>query len=137
MKGLISDMLARLQADAAADASHKAICDKEMSETTSKKEENKLEIAKLTKKTKKVEQMAAQSAQLKEEVATVRRELAVLAAMQAEMGKLRHEEKSVYDSYRLEIYRALKASRGNCRFFESITLLRTRATRLLKVAQVG
>merc|ERR1719420_2918394 len=37
VKGLISDMIATLESDAEADASHKAYCDKETSETTAKK----------------------------------------------------------------------------------------------------
>merc|ERR1719382_67221 len=36
VKGLISDMITKLEADASADASHKAYCDKELAESTAK-----------------------------------------------------------------------------------------------------
>jgi len=105
VKGLISDMIARLQADAAADASHKAFCDKEMSETNAKKAEKDSEIEKLTTK---IDQMSAQSAQLKEEVATLQKELAELAKTQAEMDKLRQEEKAAYDANKPELEQGLE-----------------------------
>merc|ERR1719271_1858091 len=80
VKGLISEMIERLLKEAAEDAAHKAYCDKEMSETKAKKEE-------LTDK------MTADSAKLKEEVAVLSKELADLAKSQAEMDKVREEEK--------------------------------------------
>merc|ERR1719353_950723 len=39
IKGLISEMIEKLEADAAKEAAHKAFCDKEMSETKAKKED--------------------------------------------------------------------------------------------------
>merc|ERR1719375_2425887 len=45
VKGLIEDMIAQLLKEAEAEASHKAYCDKEMSETKAKKEELTDEIA--------------------------------------------------------------------------------------------
>jgi len=105
VKGLISDMLERLQADAAADASHKAFCDKEMSESNAKKAEKDSEVAKLTTK---IDQMSARSAQLKEEVATLQKELAELAKTQADMDKLRQEEKAAYNANRPEMEQGLE-----------------------------
>jgi len=105
VKGLISDMIARLQADASADASHKAFCDKEMSESNAKKAEKDSEVAKLTTK---IDQMTAKSAQLKEEVATLQKELAELAATQADMDKLRQEEKAAYDVNRPDMEQGLE-----------------------------
>merc|ERR1719253_990865 len=95
VKGLISDMVARLEEEANADATLKAYCDKEMSESNAKKDELSAEIKKLTVK---MEQMEAESAKLKEEVATLQKELAELAATQAEMDKLRAEEKATFDA---------------------------------------
>merc|ERR1719162_2105869 len=48
VKGLISDLIARLEAEAAADATEKAFCDKELGETRAKKADKDAEIDKLT-----------------------------------------------------------------------------------------
>merc|ERR1740138_1903501 len=86
VKSLISDLISKLEDDAATDASHKAYCDKELSETATKKGEKSYEIEKLSTK---LAQMSARSAQLKEEVAALQAALAELASAQAEMDKLR------------------------------------------------
>merc|ERR1712228_229416 len=84
IKGLISDMIARLESDADADASHKAYCDKELGETNVKHADKTAEIEKLSTF---IDQSNARSAQLKEEVARLQKELADLASAQAEMDK--------------------------------------------------
>merc|ERR1719390_360205 len=94
IKGLISDMIEKLLAEAQADATEKAFCDKEMAETEAKKADKQDTIEKLSTK---IDSMTAKSAKLKEEVATLQKELSELAAAQAEMDKLRAEEKSAYD----------------------------------------
>merc|ERR1719197_595385 len=75
------------------DATEKAYCDKETSETTEKKERNEAEIEKLTTK---INQAKLHSAKLKEEVATLQEELANLAKSQAEMDGMRSEEKATF-----------------------------------------
>merc|ERR1719449_421674 len=86
VKGLITDMIATLEADAEADASHKAYCDKEMSEATAKKDDLTAESDKLSTK---IAQDKAASAKLKEQVATLQGELASMAKAKAEADKLR------------------------------------------------
>merc|ERR1719247_2146845 len=86
VKGLIQDMIEKLQAEAEADATEKAFCDKEMAETEQKKADKEAAIEKLTTA---IDSMTAKSAKLKEEVATLQKELAALAKAQAEMDKLR------------------------------------------------
>ena len=76
-----------------------------MSETNAKKADKDAEIAKLTTK---IDRMFARSALLKEEVATLQKELAELAAAQAEMDKLRQEQKAAYDSNRPEMEQGLE-----------------------------
>merc|ERR1712137_1013900 len=68
VKGLIQDMIARLEADGGADATQKAYCDKETSESEAKKAESDAGIEKLSSK---IDQMTARSKQLKEQVAAL------------------------------------------------------------------
>merc|ERR1719411_2330848 len=68
VKGLITDMITKLEAEAGADATHKAYCDKEMSATKAKQDDRTAMVEKLSTK---IEQMTATSAKLKEEVAAL------------------------------------------------------------------
>jgi len=104
IKGLISDMIDKLENEAAADATEKAYCDKELHETNVKKTAKTAEIA---KQTTRIDQSAAKSATLKEEVATLQKELANLAKSQSEMDKMRAEEKATYEENRAELEKGL------------------------------
>jgi len=105
VKGLIADMIAKLEAEAEADATHKAYCDKELAETNVKKADKEAEIEKLSTK---IDQMSARSAQLKQEVAALQKALAELAAAQAEMDKLREEENAVYVKEKADMEQGLE-----------------------------
>merc|ERR1719502_535067 len=63
VKSLITDMIATLEKDAKNDASQKAYCDKELSETKAKKLEKEHEVDKLPTK---IDSMAAKAAKLNE-----------------------------------------------------------------------
>merc|ERR1719263_2137910 len=73
IKGLVTDMIAKLEKEAANDATEKAYCDKETSETTEKNDSNAAEIDALSTK---IDQAKSSSAKLKQEVATLQEELA-------------------------------------------------------------
>jgi len=100
VEGLISDMISRLEEEAAGDATEKAYCDKETSETEAKKQDKETEVEKLTTK---IDQMTAKSAKLKEEVAALQKSLAQIAASQAEMDKLRQEENAAFKTNSAEM----------------------------------
>merc|ERR1719269_76973 len=100
VKGLINDMIATLESEAEEEASQKAYCDKEMSETTAKKDELTAESDKLSTK---IAQDKAASAKLKEEVATLQKELADMAKAKADADKLRAEEKATYEKNSAEM----------------------------------
>merc|ERR1719482_2154310 len=104
VKGLITDMIEKLEAEAEADATEKAFCDKELAETNLKKDDKTAEIEKLTAK---IEQNTAKSGQLKEEVAELEAQLSELTKTQAEMDKIRAEEKAVFDKASSETEKAL------------------------------
>jgi chromosome segregation ATPase len=105
---LIKDLITKLEGDAASDASHKAYCDKELSESATKKGEKSYEIEKLTTK---ISQMSARSAQLKEEVAELQKALAELASAQAEMDSIRSKEKELYTSSKAETEKGLDGTK--------------------------
>merc|ERR1719379_2759753 len=98
-------MIEKLLKEAEEEASHKAYCDKEMSETKTKKDELGDEIEKLTAK---IDQETAASAKLKDEVKVLQKELADLEKSQAEMDKIRQEENSEYKVNKEEMEQGLE-----------------------------
>merc|ERR1719502_1953008 len=105
VKGLIMDMIEKLESEAGADAKHKAYCDKELAYADEKKANRIAEIEKLTTS---IDQMSARSAQLKEEIAALEKSLADIAASQAAMDKLRAEEHETYLSNKADMEQGLK-----------------------------
>merc|ERR1712039_39235 len=105
VKGLIANMIEKLEAEAEADATHKAYCDKELAESNQKKADKEGEIAKLSTK---IDQMQARSAQLKSEVAGLQKALAELAAAQAEMNKMRAEENAAFKTNKADMEQGLE-----------------------------
>jgi len=105
VKGLIADMIEKLESEADADATHKAYCDKELAESNEKKSDKNAEIAKLSTK---LDQMSARSAQLKSEVAALEKALAELAASQAEMNKMRADENAAFKQNKADMEQGLE-----------------------------
>jgi len=93
IRGLIADMINKLQKEAQSEGTEKAYCDEEMAKTAAKKQELEYEISKLTAK---VDKAASKSASLKDSVKTNQKDLAALAKSQAEMDSIRREESANY-----------------------------------------
>merc|ERR1719311_1932236 len=93
IKGLIQEMIEKLEADAAKEASHKAFCDKEMKETKAKKTDKESDLDTLGTK---IDKAPATIAKLTEEIATLQEELAAIAKAQAEADEIRAEEKAIW-----------------------------------------
>lgn len=93
IKGMVSDMIAKLEKEAEDDATEKAYCDEEMAKTEAKKSELEDDASKLTSK---LDQAASTSAKRKEQVKQLQAELAALAKEQAEMDKIRSQQNADY-----------------------------------------
>lgn len=105
VKGLISDMINKLQDEAEADATKKAYCDKEMGETQNAKADKEDDIEKLSTK---IDVMSSKSKKLKAQVATTKKELAELARAQAKLDQARQEEKALFKKNKPEMEQGLE-----------------------------
>merc|ERR1719247_3161805 len=108
VKGLISDMIAKLTKEAESEATEKAYCDEQMAKTEAKKADLEATIAKLTNK---IDRAAARSASLKEEVVELESELRALAKTQAEMDSIRSEENGNFNVAKAELTQGLTGVR--------------------------
>ena len=111
-------MISRLEDKASADATHKAYCDKELSESRAKEE---AKLAELEKLSASIDTKTAKSAQLKREVSELQISLGELAASQVAMTKLRAEEKDAFATNKRDledgiegVRSALGVLRDNC-----------------------
>ena len=105
IKGLISEMIEKLEAEAAKEAAHKAFCDKEMSETKAKKEDKETELDDLSTK---IDKATSKIAKLKEEVATLETELGEIAAAQKKADELRMEQKEAWTAAKADYEQGLE-----------------------------
>jgi DNA repair exonuclease SbcCD ATPase subunit len=86
-------MIDRLEDEASADATQKAYCDKETSESNEEKADLSATEEKLSLK---IDQMTARKQKLREQVANLQNSLAQLGKTQAEMDDLRKKENAAY-----------------------------------------
>jgi C4-type Zn-finger protein len=105
VKGLINEVIDKLENAASSDATHKGYCDKELAETSANKEDKETERTKLSTK---IDQMSYRSLNLKEQVATLQKELAAAAKSQAEWDKFRQEENAAFKSNSAEMQQGLQ-----------------------------
>lgn len=105
IKGMIRDMITKLEAEAKEDATKEAHCDKEMKKSNDKKADKTSENEKLTTK---IDEMTARSAKLTEEVASLQKSLSELAHTQEQMDKIRKEEKALYIKQSGDLEKALE-----------------------------
>merc|ERR1719240_683111 len=91
VRGMIKDLIAKLEADASAEADQKAWCDEEMEKSTSKRDEN---IGEMEGDLASKSSAEAKIAKLEEEIATLMSEVAELTKALNEATQLRGEEKA-------------------------------------------
>jgi chromosome segregation ATPase len=124
IRGMIEEMITKLEEQMGSEAQEKAYCDEEMSKSEAKKSLLETTVDKLTNK---IDQMSARSAELKEEVTILQAELASLAKEQQDMDNVRNnghatyvEEKAVLDKGLVGIRKALQILRD---YFGAASLL--------------
>merc|ERR1719235_1114098 len=93
VKGMIQEMIEKLVAEAQKEASHKAFCDKEMSETKAKRDDKQSDLDDLNTK---IDKATTKIAKLTEEIATLQAELAAIAKLQKEATAMRDEEAAAW-----------------------------------------
>merc|ERR1719230_349763 len=93
VKGMIQEMIEKLVAEAQKEASHKAFCDKEMSETKAKRDDKQSDLDDLNTK---IDAATSKIAKLKEEIATLQGELGAIAKAQKEATAMRAEEAAAW-----------------------------------------
>jgi chromosome segregation ATPase len=104
IKGLISDMIAKLEKEAEEDANEKAFCDEEMAKTEAKKSDLEATVEALTSK---IDAAAATSAKRKSQVRELQARLASLQKEQADMDSIRAEENADYTKAKEDLTLAL------------------------------
>jgi len=115
IKGLIQDMIAKLEREAGSEATEKAYCDEQIAKTEFKKGELEDDIS---KQTARIDQAAARSAQLKAQIKALEAELGALAKSQAEMDKIRADTHADYEVAKADLELGLSGVR------KALTMLR-------------
>lgn len=93
VRGMITEMLKKLEKQLGDEMQEKAYCDQEMGKTEAKKADLETGVSKLTNK---IDKSAAKSADLKAQVKVLQEELAVAAKEQDAIDKVRLSEHDVY-----------------------------------------
>jgi ABC-type transporter Mla subunit MlaD len=104
VKGLITDMIAKLEQEAAEDETEKKFCDEELAKTEKKDGDLNDDLKNLADK---IDSAASRSAELKGEVADLQANLAALMKQQASMDKVRADEHSAFLKSEAELKRGL------------------------------
>jgi len=108
VKGLIRDLIAKLEKEAKDAASEKAYCDEQMADTSAKKAD--LEDA-LAKVKAEIGRKSAKFADVKDDIAEVQQELAKIAKAQKELDKIREDEHSAFVEVKADLEKGLKGVR--------------------------
>mmetsp|Transcript_130128 Transcript_130128/g.239245 ORF Transcript_130128/g.239245 Transcript_130128/m.239245 type:complete len:685 (+) Transcript_130128:77-2131(+) len=105
VKGLIKDMVQKLEDEAEEEAGHKEYCDKNLAEGTGKKADLESAIKDLTTS---MDQSTAKAASLKAQIAELEKELAANSKLLAEEGLLRTENHKTYVENKEETEKGIK-----------------------------
>jgi len=108
IKAMISDLVAKLEAEANEAAEEKAYCDDELAKTKEKKSELEEDLDKLSAK---IDKAMAKSTGLKGDVKNLQAELAEVAKLQAQVDGVRRSENAIFNEEKAELDKALEGVR--------------------------
>merc|ERR1719189_1197675 len=108
VKGLVENMIAKLEKEAEEEATEKAYCDEELMKTEMKRGELMDDVAKLSAK---IDHASSKSVALSEDIKQLEAELAALMKSQSEMDKIRQEENSDYVTAKADLELGLNGVR--------------------------
>lgn len=108
VKKLVSDMINKLERQASEEANEKEYCDREMQKTASKEEDLADDVAEMKAK---MDKAASKEARLKDEVRDLQGDTAALAKEQADLDRVRAEEKADYEKSKADLVQGLDGLR--------------------------
>eukprot|EP00746_Dinoflagellata_sp_MGD_P000698 gnl/MRDRNA2_/MRDRNA2_101260_c0_seq1.p1 gnl/MRDRNA2_/MRDRNA2_101260_c0~~gnl/MRDRNA2_/MRDRNA2_101260_c0_seq1.p1 ORF type:complete len:716 (-),score=232.02 gnl/MRDRNA2_/MRDRNA2_101260_c0_seq1:8-2155(-) len=109
VRGLIQDMIERLEKEGAEEADHKAYCDAEMAKTKKHREELEYDVETVGAK---IDKAKTKSAKLKEEVAELSKEIAEITKMQGESDQIRQDEHKAFVQTKADLEEGLNGIRA-------------------------
>jgi len=108
IRGMLRDMMDKLRAQGREEAETKVYCDEQMGKTKLKKEDLEEDVS---KQTASFDTATSKSAELKEDIKELDTELAALAKEQAELDRIRAEEKEDYENAKPDLESSLMGIR--------------------------
>merc|ERR1719316_517035 len=109
VRGLIQDMITRLEKEGAEEADHKAYCDAEMAKTKKHREELEYDVETIGAK---IDKAKTKSTALKEEVADLNKEIAEITKSQAEAEQIRQDENAAFKETKADLQEGLNGIRA-------------------------
>jgi chromosome segregation ATPase len=108
VRGMVEDMLAKLQQEAAEEATHEAFCQEEMAKTKKSKQIKEMDIAKTDAR---LEKASSGVQSLTEAITTLSGEVTDLDTSMAEVTSVRHAEKARFTATDTELTESIDAVR--------------------------
>jgi len=115
VKGLIKDLIAKLEKESKSDLTEEQYCDQQMKETSAKEESLEERLKKLSAA---IDTKSAKSAQAKADVKEAQTELVKIAKEQAELDKIREDESAAFLETKADLEQGIKGIR------QAVTMLR-------------
>jgi chromosome segregation ATPase len=106
IRGLVNEMIAKLEKQANEEATHEAFCQEEMAKT---KKARETKIARVDKHQTRLDKATSAIASLQQEVAQLQEELAAMAKSLNEATKIRADEKAAYTQSKADLESSVAA----------------------------